>query len=424
MKVVAVVRDLFFVARIRETARLVGTPLVFARTPQEIAAQLAPEPPALVPALVIVDLTTNGWDYDAHLRRPRGRRPTCRCSASRPTRSPAQTQPLHARCRAGGDQGDPDPGAARAPAARARRVTAAEFVVALDEANQAVLRRLEPDATLKPEVSGRPQRHEPPEGRPQERDRGHRDRGALARRHHRRRGEDGLRPPGGRRGQALPHDRRPPRRARAWTRARFDPLAQGFGPLFKYLDSLETTVERVAAGQFTREAMAVVKNRQFIEFCDRAGDRLTATLYRDVIEPDERFHHELGRTLLLKLATTPEAQERRAARRRPHPRAGRGAAGRRAPDRRYPPRARLLMDPDPSLADFTAAVTRADADIPLARAALLIAAAEQPALDVDKQLAAPRRPRGGGRPPRARPGRAAPPASPPGVPLRGAGLRG
>jgi 1,2-phenylacetyl-CoA epoxidase catalytic subunit len=88
-----------------------------------------------------------------------------------------------------------------------------------------------------------------------------------------------------------------------------DPLAQGFGPLFKYLDSLETTVERVAAGQFTREAIAVVKNRQFIEFCDRAGDRVTATLYRDVIEPDERFHHQLGRSLLLKLATTPEAQE-------------------------------------------------------------------------------------------------------------------
>ena len=89
----------------------------------------------------------------------------------------------------------------------------------------------------------------------------------------------------------------------------FDPLAQGFGPLFKYLDSLETTVERVAAGQFTREAIAVVKNRQFIEFCDRAGDRLTATLYREVIEPDERFHHQLGRSLLLKLATTPETQE-------------------------------------------------------------------------------------------------------------------
>ncbi len=88
----------------------------------------------------------------------------------------------------------------------------------------------------------------------------------------------------------------------------FDPLAKGYGPLFQYLDTLTTTVERVAAGQFTREAIAVVKNRQFIEFCERAGDRETAAMYRDVIEPDERYHHELGRTLLLRLATTPDAQ--------------------------------------------------------------------------------------------------------------------
>ena len=88
----------------------------------------------------------------------------------------------------------------------------------------------------------------------------------------------------------------------------FNPLAKGYGPLFHYLDGLRTTVERVAAGQFTREAIAVVKNRQFIDFCEHAGDRDTAALYRDVIEPDERYHHELGRKLLLRLATTPEAQ--------------------------------------------------------------------------------------------------------------------
>jgi uncharacterized ferritin-like protein (DUF455 family) len=89
----------------------------------------------------------------------------------------------------------------------------------------------------------------------------------------------------------------------------FDPLAKGYGPLFQYLDTLTTTVERVAAGQFTREAIAVVKNRQFIEFCEQSRDRETAAMYRDVIEPDERYHHELGRTLLLRLATTQEAQE-------------------------------------------------------------------------------------------------------------------
>jgi hypothetical protein len=88
----------------------------------------------------------------------------------------------------------------------------------------------------------------------------------------------------------------------------FDPLAKGYGPLFQYLDTLTTTVERVAAGQFTREAIAVVKNRQFIEFCEHAGDRETAAMYRDVIEPDERYHHELGRTLLRRLATTADAQ--------------------------------------------------------------------------------------------------------------------
>jgi uncharacterized ferritin-like protein (DUF455 family) len=97
----------------------------------------------------------------------------------------------------------------------------------------------------------------------------------------------------------------------------FDPLAKGYGPLFQYLDTLRSTVERVAAGQFTREAIAIVKNRQFIEFCEAAGDAETARLYRDVIEPDERHHHELGRALLRSLATTPEAQRAaaRAARR-------------------------------------------------------------------------------------------------------------
>src|SRR5207249_10363205 len=97
----------------------------------------------------------------------------------------------------------------------------------------------------------------------------------------------------------------------------FRPAAGGGGPLTTSLGTLAADVERVAAGQFTREAIAVVKNRQFIEFCGRVGDKETAALYRDVIEPDERHHHELGRRTLLRLATTPEAQAaaQRAARR-------------------------------------------------------------------------------------------------------------
>src|SRR5579872_2128690 len=88
-------------------------------------------------------------------------------------------------------------------------------------------------------------------------------------------------------------------------------------PMLDFLASLATTVERVAAGQYAREALAVVRNDEFIRFCAARGDEVTATLYRDVIQPDERHHHELGRGLLRKLAVTHDAQEaaRRAARR-------------------------------------------------------------------------------------------------------------
>lgn len=87
-----------------------------------------------------------------------------------------------------------------------------------------------------------------------------------------------------------------------------DPLASGRSPLLSYLLGLEGTVARVAAGQFTREALAVVRNTEFVRFCRAEDDAQTAALYDDIIQPDERHHHELGRALLLKLATTDVAQ--------------------------------------------------------------------------------------------------------------------
>jgi hypothetical protein len=88
----------------------------------------------------------------------------------------------------------------------------------------------------------------------------------------------------------------------------------GFDPgprsaLLQYLSTLESTVERVAAGQFTREALALVRNDEFIRFCQSRDDAATAALYRDVIQPDEKHHHELGRTLLAKLATNDAARQ-------------------------------------------------------------------------------------------------------------------
>jgi rubrerythrin len=186
-------------------------------------------------------------------------------------------------------------------------VTAAEFVAELDAENQAALRGLEPDATLKPEVEGAlnvpnllkvalKNEIEATEiaARWLVATDDVRVKMAFARQA----------------GDEAKHFRMIADRLKqlGFDAETVDPLAGGFGPLFKYLDSLTTTVERVAAGQFTREAIAVVKNRQFIEFCDRVGDRDTAALYRDVIEPDERYHHELGRALLLRLATTDDAQ--------------------------------------------------------------------------------------------------------------------
>lgn len=79
-------------------------------------------------------------------------------------------------------------------------------------------------------------------------------------------------------------------------------------PMLVYLSKLETTEERVAAGQFTREALAVVRNEEFIRFCKSRGDEATASLYIDVVQPDERHHHELGRRLLAQVALTDAAQ--------------------------------------------------------------------------------------------------------------------
>jgi len=193
--------------------------------------------------------------------------------------------------------------------AGAGRLTPEQFVAELDERNQALLRRLAPDATLAPEVQGDltvvnllkvALKNEVEATEIAARWLTTTDDVEVKMAFARQAGDEAkhYRMIAERLGE-LGFDARG-----------FDPMAKGYGPLFGYLDTLPTTVERVAAGQFTREAIAVVKNRQFIEFCERAGDRGTAALYRDVIEPDERFHHQLGRHLLLRTAATDEDQER------------------------------------------------------------------------------------------------------------------
>jgi hypothetical protein len=88
--VLAVVQDLFFVARIRETARLTGVPLTFARSPEDLPAVLAGGA-----RFALVDLTA-GLDLDGLLGRL--------AAAGVPVLGftthamAAQTRPWHARC--------------------------------------------------------------------------------------------------------------------------------------------------------------------------------------------------------------------------------------------------------------------------------------------------------------------------------------
>jgi hypothetical protein len=88
------VKDLFFVARIRETARLAGVPLSFTRTPDDLRAALAGGPASLV----LIDLTTSGVDFstvfdvlDATAPRPGVLGYTTHALA-------ATTKPMHGRC--------------------------------------------------------------------------------------------------------------------------------------------------------------------------------------------------------------------------------------------------------------------------------------------------------------------------------------
>jgi CheY-like chemotaxis protein len=94
IRVLAAVRDLFFVARIGETARLVGTQVAFARSPAEAGAALDGPPPDLL----IVDLTTPGWDYEVLFGAVEARAPRVPVLGFTTHALARQTQPLHSRC--------------------------------------------------------------------------------------------------------------------------------------------------------------------------------------------------------------------------------------------------------------------------------------------------------------------------------------
>lgn len=88
--VVAVVKDLFFVARIRETARLAGVPLTFARSPEEVEAAMG-----VGARFMLLDLTA-GFDYARMLGVAEAA--VVPVLAFTTHALAAQTKPWHARC--------------------------------------------------------------------------------------------------------------------------------------------------------------------------------------------------------------------------------------------------------------------------------------------------------------------------------------
>ena len=88
--VLAVVSDLFFVARIRETGRLAGVAVEFARTCEQVEASLGRSP-----RFVLVDLTA-GHDYERLFGALAGAgTPVLGFTTHALAR---QTQPWHSRC--------------------------------------------------------------------------------------------------------------------------------------------------------------------------------------------------------------------------------------------------------------------------------------------------------------------------------------
>jgi hypothetical protein len=88
-RVLAVVKDLFFVARIRETARLARVPLTFTRTLEELQCGL---PHA---RFVLLDLT-GGFDYEGMLAA--AQRAGVAVLGFTTHALARDTQPWHARC--------------------------------------------------------------------------------------------------------------------------------------------------------------------------------------------------------------------------------------------------------------------------------------------------------------------------------------
>lgn len=80
--------------------------------------------------------------------------------------------------------------------------------------------------------------------------------------------------------------------------------------LFSVADEFHDWLQRLAFTQYAAEGCTTYdQNEETIRVALEVGDLKTVTLYRDHIQPDERFHAQIGAVAIRDHATTPERRE-------------------------------------------------------------------------------------------------------------------
>ena len=111
--------------------------------------------------------------------------------------------------------------------------------------------------------------------------------------------------------------------------AGYDPRAGGYSKLFAFLRSLQTAEERSSAGYVTGKALSMARLGALSAFSQQKGDDESTQLLGVDMLSEERRYYEMGKRMLIVVATTEESQARGPPRRVPHARA-RGRNGRAA----------------------------------------------------------------------------------------------
>jgi hypothetical protein len=90
----------------------------------------------------------------------------------------------------------------------------------------------------------------------------------------------------------------------------YDPRAGGYSKLFAFLRSLQTAEERSSAGYVTGKALSMARLGVLSAFSQQKGDDESTQLLGVDMLSEERRYYEMGKRMLIVVATTEESQAR------------------------------------------------------------------------------------------------------------------